>query len=233
MTKLLLIYGGLFAVIWTVFKLTRRQNNPFKNVFFWSALLLASGGLTVFIFYWFTRNFFGAPPEDGWNRKFYDNGKPLTEFFASEGKIEGYYKYHYPNGQLWFLKKYKNGVEVDTSYSYYENGQISSIQIFKDSKSISEINYAENGFKKSERYNPIDTLQDNYNITYFPNGQKEFETHINNKTFEGSGIYYYSSGQVKYQGQYKNGRKNGVWLHLDSLTANIIDRDTFDFKTDR
>lgn len=233
MTKLFLIYFGLFTVVWTVFKLSRRHDNPFKNVFFWSILLLTSVGLTAFLFYWFTRNFFGAPPEDGWNRKFYDNGQPLTEFFTSEGKIEGYYKYYYPNGQLWFLKKYKNGLEVDTSYSYYETGLISSIQIFKDNKLISEINYTPNGLKMSERYNSIDTLQVNYNVTYYPNGKKEFETRIDSRNYEGIGFYYYSSGNIKYQGQYKEGRKNGVWLYLDSLTGNILDRDTFDFKKDR
>ncbi len=230
MSELLLIYGGLFTVVWTVFKLSRRHNNPFKNVFFWTILLLTSAGFTAFLFYSFTNNFFGAPPEDGWNRRYHKNGKIETEFFAADGKIEGVYKSYYLNGQLQFYSKYANGMQIDTSFAYYENGQTSNLQVFKDSKTIFEVNYSHNGLKKSERYNPIDTLEDNYYITYYPNGKKEFETRIDNRNLEGNGIYYYTTGRIKYQGQYKDGRKNGIWLYLDSLTGNILDRDTFNFK---
>jgi antitoxin component YwqK of YwqJK toxin-antitoxin module len=233
MTTLILFYGGLWMAVWMVFKLSRRSTNPSGNIFFWTTLVLASSGLTVFLFYWFTRNFFGAPPEDGWNRRFDENGKIETEFFASDGEIEGDYKSYYPNGQLEYLSKYADGVQTDTSIAYYENGQVSNLRVFKDDKIIFEASYTPNGLKKSERFNPTDTLQENYNITYYSNGQKDFETRISNRSFEGKGFYYYRNGHVKYQGYYKNGRKDGVWLYLDSLTGNLLDKDTFNYLENR
>ncbi|MBK0404313.1 hypothetical protein I5M27_15050 [Adhaeribacter sp. BT258] len=233
MTKLILIYFGLFAIIWLLFKISKKQSDPFKNRFFWSTFLLSFIGLTAYFFFSFTRNFFGTPPKDGWNRTYYEDGKLLTEFFASDGKIEGFYKNYYPNGQLWLLSKYKNGVEIDTSFAFYETGEISSFEVFKDNKSICEINYSPTGIKKSERHNPISSLQPNHNITYYPNGKKEFESIIDNKTFEGKGIYYYPNGVVKFQGQYKKGNKSGVWFYFDSVNGNILDTDTFSLKTDR
>ena len=233
MTELLLIYVGLLAVVWIIFKLLKRPYNPFKNIYFWTIFILSTVGVTVFLGYWFTRNFFGAPPEDGWNRKFYENGSLQTEFFASNGKIDGYFKSYYPNGQLEFLLKYKHGFQVDTSYTFFEDGKISNLEVFNNDKLIREIKYYPNGIKKSELYNPIDSLEENFHITYYSNGNKKFETRIDNKGFEGIGIYYYLNGKAKLTGQYKQGQENGVWVKLDSLSGKIVDTDTFDFKKDR
>jgi antitoxin component YwqK of YwqJK toxin-antitoxin module len=233
MIELLIIFAVLFALVWLVFKFLLRKKNPFTEMFFWGTLILSSFILIAFLFFWFARSFFGGPPDDGWTRRFHENGSLSSEFFANDGKIEGYSKSFYPNGQLKFLSKFKEGIKVDTSFTYYKTGQISTMEIFENNKSILEINYFSNGLKSSERYNPLDSLKDNYNISYFENGEKDFETRISNRDHEGTGVYYYTNGNEKYRGQFKDGRKNGLWIYVDSLSRDTIDIDTFNYKEDR
>ena len=47
--SLILFYGGLFVIIWIVFKLFRQQDNPIKKIWFWFTYILASVGLTFFV----------------------------------------------------------------------------------------------------------------------------------------------------------------------------------------
>ena len=85
---------------------------------------------------------------------------------------------------------------------------------------------------QSETYNPINTNENNYLKDYYENGKLKFQTIISNSTFNGEGLYYDSSGTLKYKGNYKDGQKDGIWFKFNSI-GQVIDQDTFDFKTHR
>lgn len=180
-------------------------------------------------------NIWGGPPEDGLNRFYYPNGKLQRQFYADNEKLDGYTMTYFPNGQLEFFFKYKDGKQVDTSYTFYESGNIATFEIFENGERVRSISFSDSTkLRGSEYFNPTDSLQFNHHVTYYDNGNKEFETIISNKQgHEGEGFYYYTNGRVKLKGHYREGNEHGVWVKLDSLTGAIIDRDTFDYKINK
>lgn len=230
---LLYIYVSLFLTVLAVFKLVDRKSNPFKKFYFWLAEFISAILLTVILGFIVLRAIGGPQPDEGLNQEFYPDGKLMSEFFIKNGKLEGLNKYWYSNGQLRFYSKYKNGQQIDSSISYLENGQIKIFEIYQNDKSIYQAVYYDNGQIMSEKNNPIDSLENNYQIDYYQNGNKKFQTKISNTTYSGEGIYYTENGKIEYKGEYKNGHKNGVWYKLDTANGKIIDRDTFNFNEER
>jgi antitoxin component YwqK of YwqJK toxin-antitoxin module len=222
---------GLPLLIWVFFRFILKKQNPFRLISYWTTTIISFLGLTIIFFYLLARAFGGPPPKEGWNRTYFENGEIQTEFFVEDGQITGDHKSWYKNGQLKFLTKYQNGQEVDTSFCFYENGLVNFLSVYEGEKEIYTANYYPNGQIESETYNPVDSNTENYRIDYHPNGIKRFETKINNSTFEGKGYYYFEDGKIQYEGEYKEGQKNGIWLKRDSITGNIIDKDTFDFRS--
>ena len=222
-------YLGLIILVWIIFRFGLKKRNPFRSIGYWTTSIISVFGLTVIFIYLVLRAIGGPPPKEGWNRSYFDNGNLSQEFFVKNGQLHGDHKTWYRNGQLKFLTRYQSGQEIDTSFCFYENGRVNFLSVYDGDREVYKADYYETGQLKSETYNPIKSNQDNYRIDYYSNGQKQFETRIANSTFEGIGYYYFENGDIKYQGMYKNGHKNGVWLKLDSLTGKVIDRDTFDF----
>lgn len=231
---LLYIYGGLFLIILFVFKIVKRQDNPFKKISFWMTQFVFAIALTIGLIYIVLRAFGGSPEyKEGLNQTYFENGKLQSEFFIKDGQYHGYSKDWYENGQLSSYSKYLNGVAVDTFISYYENGQIMNLKTYKDGDEISSKYYYENGQIHEDHFYKDLKLINKQRISYFPDGTKEFEITIDQGTFEGPAVYYYHNGKPKYKGKYKQGQKDGVWYKLDSNTSLPIDSDKFDFNKPR
>ncbi len=230
---LLYIYLGLILTIFVVFKLVDRKSNPLKKTSFWVTEIVSLTILTIGLLFLILRGIGGPIPDDGLHQEFYSNGKRESEFVIKDGTIEGISRHWYANGQLKFYSKYKNGQLIDTSITYLENGQITFFEIFKNGKSIKNISYYDNGQVQSETYNPINPNENNFRKDYHENGKLKFQTIISNSTFNGEGIYYDYNGNIEYKGNYKDGQKEGIWFKFDNSTGQVIDQDTFNFKTPR
>ena len=77
---------------------------------------------------------------------YHNNGIKHEEFYQIDGKKEGTFEIYYENGQLSLRQNFKNDINDGVSESYYENGQLESRENYKLGKNI-EISeyYHENG----------------------------------------------------------------------------------------
>ena len=101
------------------------------------------------------------------------------------GKKNGEWISYYGNGQLSEIIIYKNG-KIESNEFYYENGQLIDKLKYKDGK--------EHG---------IQIRTDRYGNRYHEN----YKDGIEHGLSEG----YFSSGNLMYTGSYKDGKKNGLW----------------------
>jgi len=67
----------------------------------------------------------------------------VERYYNCKANGEWYMKYN--NGKFGCRQKFSNDINVDTSYSWYENGQLQEIEIFKDGKSFYHKCYTEKG----------------------------------------------------------------------------------------
>jgi antitoxin component YwqK of YwqJK toxin-antitoxin module len=110
------------------------------------------------------------------------------------------YKYYYTNGNLKkekFIKRDSAGKEIEYWRFYYENGTLKK-----------------EGVEKTGSW-----------IFYSQDGQKESETNFVNDIRHGHAIYFWPNGHKKLEGEYINGKQNGLWTEYkeDGDTLSILE----------
>jgi signal peptidase I len=117
-------------------------------------------------------------------------GKKILEYRMIDGKKNGYYKSWDSNGNIL----------VDGTFF---NNDSSGIWIFskKDGSKI-KLEYKNN-------------IKNGNFISYYSNGNKEFEVEYKNNIKNGNFISYYSNGNKKFKGLYKGGMKISEWRYFD------------------
>jgi antitoxin component YwqK of YwqJK toxin-antitoxin module len=73
---------------------------------------------------------------------YYENGQLRTEnWFDSSGKSQGIYKIYYRNGKLNVIGRDVNGISVDTTWAYEENGELQYIECYKNGSNGKTVTY--------------------------------------------------------------------------------------------
>jgi antitoxin component YwqK of YwqJK toxin-antitoxin module len=84
--------------------------------------------------------------KDGQFRRYYNvNGNIQREYYTINNKMIGPDKAYYKNGKLRYETYNNNGLRDGKSTSYYEDGQIQQIIIFKNGKALKIIDYDRKG----------------------------------------------------------------------------------------
>lgn len=126
---------------------------------------------------------------------FVGTSSPIT-IAASNGETrvapnqakEGNWNYWYESGKPSAEENYTNGAPSNVWKNWFENG-----------KQSAEINY---DLKKA--------------VYYFENGKKQSEGQIKaDKSFDGKWTGWHDNGTKSYEGNYINGKKEGVWSWYD------------------
>lgn len=100
---------------------------------------------------------------NGFEREYYPNGNLKYEAFFIDGKREGNVKWYYYDGNLESLDVYKNE-KLLSSKSYFENGIIAYSIIYRNTKEIESKRYYKTGVLKKIH-------NKKQNLEYYPNGQ--------------------------------------------------------------
>ena len=165
----------------------------------------------------------------------YDNGKQVGEWkyyhqngnieqtgkFSKTGKFDGTWKWYFDNGGLLREEKYRNGKRDGLSTEYDESGKVNAEGEFADDK--------EDGlwFEITGDCMIRGTYRDGlrngmwYNYYLNPNGTATdtvcfFKGSFIEDNPDGKHIYYWENGNVRDEGSYVNGRKEGDWYKFNS-----------------
>ncbi len=132
------------------------------------------------------------------------------------GKKEGKWIEYYDNGNIETIEYYKND-KLDGEYrKYYPNGQIQRIEHFKNNSLNGKvISYYENGNKKRE-YTYKNNLLDGKFIKYYEDGTISSIQNYKNNKLNGKSIVYYSNGNINEITYYKDGKRNGGYIEYYS-----------------
>ncbi|GAB4298189.1 MAG: hypothetical protein Kow0068_22140 [Marinilabiliales bacterium] len=155
-------------------------------------------------------------------KEFYPNDKPKVIANYNNGKLHGFYKEYEVSGALKKILKYDNGILVEDNKNqsdslkannnslkyleenlkeeYYPNGKIKSIGAYRDTIPVGEHKYYSEDGKtiRAKVFNDSGKLlAKGY---YDSNGKKH-----------GKWWYYYSSGNLKAEGNFVNGKRHGLW----------------------
>lgn len=132
-----------------------------------------------------------------WN----DNPDCIKEhyFVNEDGKKDGPYKLHHPNGQEAIVCIFRDGKIHGIHNTYNANGELTSRSTYKNGK--------ENGLYTS--FYPKDT----YSRLHHPNGSIEIQCHLKDGKLDGLYKEYWDNGQLRVKRTYRNNKiVNGICI---------------------
>ncbi len=130
-----------------------------------------------------------APPDTLWNQA------------DDQGRKQGYWKKHYPNGELLYRGFFRDDKPLGKMQRFYDNGNIKA-----------ELDYSGNSGTACA-------------TMYFRNGQPGARGKYVNRERDSVWSYYsYYTGTLSYQETYRMGRKNGpsTKFYPDGLKAEVL-----------
>ncbi|WP_298393185.1 hypothetical protein [Flavobacterium sp.] len=182
-------------------------------------------------------------------KEYYENGKIKTEGFyknceyktnyisiytslqtcgrinnndsINNGKYHGTWKNYYDNEILKSVFNYHCGFLQGNNYTYYENGNIESIEFYNGGNLLTSIEYYENGFvAKNSFYTYIHNKKESRNLKttreleYYENGNLKIQREIieKEKDVEIETVKeYYQNGFLKSETELIDLDKNGIY----------------------
>ena len=111
----------------------------------------------------------------------------------------------YENGQVQSIENFKNGKLYGEFKEFYKDGTLAQIGSFKSGVLENIKAFYENGNLKFE-----EILKGKYK-GYYPNGQLEEEGEVFQGEEAGLWKYYNEEGKLLSEGRYKEGKKIGKW----------------------
>lgn len=168
----------------------------------------------------------------GNHKEFFYSGKLYAEGNFENGKKIGAWKLYFESGKLYCINNYENGeLEGEQTY-YFENGKVQkkdtyvkgkiegTIQEFDDDgKLFCETQFEKGRLreikfynKKGEMYSNTTSRKGDATLTFFDEeGNKTSEGYFTRDGFRsGKTTFYYTSGKIKTEEEYKNGELNGL-----------------------
>jgi len=171
--------------------------------------------------------------KNGMWQEYHDNGKVKEEGNWYEGKKNGLFKVFDRKGELIRFEKYSDGELVlddeagfvpDVRKEFHETGELKLVGSYKDESKqgvfreydkegniISSIIY-ENNQKTGEGIVDAVGLRQGEWILYYSGGEKRATGAYKDGKKEGDWIFYHKNGSTEQRGKYKNDLPEGAWL---------------------
>lgn len=127
-----------------------------------------------------------------------------------QGRKQGIWAKKYSNGNYSYIAHFVDGIPVDTTIRFFENGKRSSIQIHLNADNCKAIIYDENGKKSSEGLYVKEHRNGEWQF-FRPNGKIASREFYKNGQLDGISTTYYESGEIFEEMQYVNGIPSGFW----------------------
>lgn len=165
--------------------------------------------------------------------EFHDNGKIKRQVNYNKGKINGLLKEYDTKGKQVIAQKFQNGTKVakDTSTTtakihteVYADGSVKSSGAFKDGKPVGiHRTFKEDGSSSQANvYTDLGVLMASGLLNekgkkqakwkfYYPTGGLKSEGNYKSNRKTGEWSYYFVEGELEQQGNYKGGRLSGSW----------------------
>lgn len=138
-------------------------------------------------------NQFSMNGRKAYNRVFSEAGTMLAEgLYFDQLKDSVWRIYSEADGKLIAEETYKENVLHGESKTYYpQNDQLAELALF------------ENGLRQGKA------------IRWFEDGKLLSEINYQDDQMQGPAVYYHPNGKIQFQGNYLNGRKDGLWKTYD------------------
>ncbi len=144
--------------------------------------------------------------ENRFKQEFYESGGKRQVVSLKDSVEHGKYTMWYESGEIWARGTLNMGVEEDTAYEYYKNGQLKSLRFYEKGTIMIYRKYREDG-------TPIDDLNFKTQIFRFWHENGQLKAIVPNES--GNHIDYYSNGNVERSGKIKNGKKQGKYYYFN------------------
>ena len=158
--------------------------------------------------------------KNGLYKRYFDNGRQLSEENYNDGMLEGKWTYWYENGQL----KLKGNFKPYEVLPEDERWERSSRYVFpaRDSKHGKWTEWYENGQKKREQNYECGRVIGKW-TSWYENGNKKSVSKyqdgglpgMSKAIADGKFIEWYENGQKKIERRYQTNRAEGKWTQWD------------------
>ena len=124
----------------------------------------------------------------------------------------------YKSGQPKYQMEYQNGIQHGNTQVWWENGKPHTHQVYNEGKVHGKTTFwFESGMKKSEAVYHTG-MQHGWTLFWYKSGRKKSAQYWDKGQKTGKFQEWYDAGEVgkepfKLQGQYKDGKRHGVWVH--------------------
>jgi len=133
---------------------------------------------------------------------YYDDSTIKAEGKIRDENINGLIRSYYPSGNIMSAVNYIDGAVDGIAIFYHDNME---------------------NTQKSEVQFDMDQIVDLYK-EFYKNGSRKALLYYENGKVNGDAEFYYKSGVLKMEGQYKRGLRKGKWKHY-SETGQLLDKE--------
>jgi len=114
---------------------------------------------------------------------YYENKSPELEFNFVNGLLQGNTTLFNPDGQVLYVRKFKEDILVSYSYMNKDGNPVSDIPVQNETAKM---------------------------VAYYPNGNKSIEKELKNGEAAGIVTQYFANGKVMETGRFESGNKEGI-----------------------
>ena len=137
-----------------------------------------------------------------------ENGLRFHQGFYQKGKKHGLFEFWSEENVKNLEQSFKDGNLDGLSIRWYKNGSKSSEQIFQNGKIITAIGWKPNG-ERCPSTRVVDGI--GVLVIYDDFGEEQNREEFENKDGDRT-IERYANGNIREEGFYKNGKKEGLWI---------------------
>ena len=141
-----------------------------------------------------------------------ENGDTLFNQVDENGLKQGFWKKHYPNGNIRYTGRFLNDRPVGTFKRYYEDQAIQSIMVYRGNQEMAyTLFYYQNGSLAAEgKY--IGTKKDStWKYYSYYGGYLSYQEEYHAGLKDGISYKYFEDGTPSEEMEWKKGRKHGTW----------------------
>ena len=152
---------------------------------------------------------------------FYENGNIQQKGNYVKNKPNGTWEWWYRSGQKRRVEDYENGKEKGFVFEYDTIGKVIVKGEYYYGIREGVWKYEINDYKEKGSY--IGGMKTGkWRKIYITTKKDKFKGEYLNDIPIGKHVYYYSNGQIKTEGKYKDGEKEGEWIHYNNLGDILI-----------
>lgn len=152
-----------------------------------------------------------SPKKDGDYREYYNNEQLEREGSWKNGLQSGTWRGYYKNGQSRSLMEFHEGKKNGVCKMWHEDGHLWYEKTFLNDIEIKVINVDDITIIDDKAYYKKDMSIVNATIvSYYDDGQLEYEVTALNGMEHGISKYYYEHGGLEEEIKYENGQANGI-----------------------